>query len=156
MPWGDWTWPSGGTESACGIWCHSAAICCYLWNLVLQCGCLMSFPAISCYLSRATFCSYMLFFAMLGCCYLLLFAAICCCLLVFAAICSCLLLVVAIYCCLLLLAAVCCFFTVVCFFWLRIPADCHFMFFAASFRDKNWEFLLNSWKSNTDELGSKK
>ena len=82
--------------------------------------------------------AHMLLFAMLGCCYLLLFAAICCCLLVFAAaICSCLLLVVAIYCCLLLVAAVCCFFTVVCFFWLRIPADCHFMFFASSFQDKN-------------------
>ena len=69
--------------------------------------------------------------------WLLLFAAICCCLLVFAAICSCLLLVVAIYCCLLLVAAVCCFFTVVCFFWLRIAADCHFIFLASSFQDEN-------------------
>ena len=116
----------------------------YLWNLVLQCGYPMLFAAISYYLSRATVFSYMLLFAMLGCCNMLLFAATCCCLLVFAAVCSCLLMVVAIYCCLLLVAAVCCFLTVVCFFWLRIAADRHFMFFALSFQAKNGQFLVNS------------
>ena len=34
---GDWTWPSGGTESAVWIWCYYATICCYLLELILQC-----------------------------------------------------------------------------------------------------------------------
>ena len=94
---GDWTWPSGGTESA--FW---------IWYLNASSSYALLFTAIYCYvLLFAAICCYLLLFAAM-CCYSLLFAAMSCYLLPFAAVCCCMLLVAAICCYLLLLAAICC------------------------------------------------
>ena len=117
---GEWTWPSGGTESASRIWYHNASSSDELLFAAMYCYVLLV-PAISSWLFvyAAIYCHVLLFAP--RCCRLLLFAVSCACVLLFdpiccsfllfttmlqfAGICSYLLLFVDMCCCLLLFVA---------------------------------------------------